>query len=93
MIERKNELTEELKLIEDEIHNKRIDVSTITSKLEIAQKYETELLERLVFARKKTDILRKDFFIESGKISAMYDKMKDIFDVWTGNFHKHFSDS
>lgn len=88
-MENKHELTEKLKVIETEIHSDKIDLRGINSKLEIAYKYEEDLIERMNFAKKQTDELRKQFFIKSSEISTKYDKMKGIFDVFTGNFYKH----
>jgi len=88
-MENKHELTEKLKLIETEIHNDRIDLRGISSKLEIAYKYEEELIERMNYAKARTEKLRQDYFIKTGEISSKYEKMKNIFDVFTGNFYKH----
>jgi len=88
-MENKHELTEKLKVIETEIYNDKIDLHGINSKLEIAYKYEEELIERMNYAKKQTEELRKQFFIKSGEISTKYDKMKEIFDVFTGNFYKY----
>lgn len=88
-MENKNELTEKLKVIENEIYNDKIDLRGINSKLEIAYKYEEELIERMNYAKKQTDELRKQFFIKACEISTKYYKMKNIFDVFTGNFYKH----
>ena len=84
----KHELTEKLKVLETEIHEAKIDLKSIKQKLEIAYKYEEELRQRQSFAKEKTDELKTDFFKKSGEISDMYKKMKDIFDVFTGNFYK-----
>ena len=88
-MENKHELTEKLKVIETEIYNDKIDLRGINSKLEIAYKYEEELIERMNYAKKQTEELRKQFFIKASEISSKYDKMKGIFDVFTGNFYKH----
>jgi hypothetical protein len=88
-MENKHELTEKLKVIETEIYNDKIDLRGINSKLEMAYKYEEELIERMNYAKKQTEELRKQFFIKAGEISTKYDKMKNIFDVFTGNFYKH----
>ena len=88
-MENKHELTEKLKLIETEIYNDKIDLRGINSKLEIAYKYEEELNERINYAKKKTEELRKEFFIKSGEMSTKYEKMKEIFDVFTGNYYSH----
>ena len=88
-MENKHELTEKLKVIETEIYNDKIDLRGINSKLEIAYKYEEELLQRMDYAKKQTEELRKQFFIKAGEISTKYDKMNNIFDVFTGNFYRH----
>ena len=87
-MEDKHKLTEQLKVLETEIHDAKIDLRSINSKLEMANKYEDELLQRLEFARKKSEELRTQFFIKSGEISEKYNRMKGIFDVFTGNFYK-----
>jgi hypothetical protein len=88
-MENKHELTEKLKVLETEIYNAKIDLKSINSKLEIAYQYEEDLVQRQVSAKKKTEELRKLFFEKSGEISEMYNKMKNIFDVFTGNFYKN----
>ena len=72
-MENKHELTEKLKVIETEIYNDKIDLRGINSKLEIAYKYEEELLQRMDYAKKQTEELRKQFFIKAGEISTKYD--------------------
>lgn len=89
MEDNKHELTEKLKVIETEIHDSKVDLRGIGYKLDTAYKYEDELLQRLESARKKTRELREDFFKKSGEISEKYDRMKSIFDVFTGNFYRH----
>lgn len=88
-MKQKHELTENLKVVETEIYNDKIDLRAINSKLESAYKYEEELIERMNYAKKQTEELRKQFFIKASEISIKYDKMKAIFDVFTGNFYKH----
>ena len=87
-MEEKHQLTEKLKVLETEIHDAKVDLRGINSKLEMAYKYEEELHQRMEFAKKKTEELRNEFFIKSGEISNKYVKMKDIFNVFTGNFYK-----
>lgn len=87
-MDNKHQLTEKLKVIETEIHDARIDLRATQSKLEIALKYEEELIERMNFAKNKTSELRNEFFKKSAQISSKYAKMKNIFDVFTGNFYK-----
>lgn len=88
-MDNKHELTEQLKAIENAIYNDKVDLRGISLKLESAYEYEEELIQRLDFARKQTKELRKQFFIKSGFISEKYEKMKNIVDVFTGNFYKH----
>jgi len=87
-MEDKHELTEKLKVLEVEIHNDKIDLKSINSKLEMAYNYEDELAQRAVAAKKQTMELRTQFFIKSSEIARKYNTMKGIFDVWTGNFYK-----
>lgn len=86
-MDKKHELTEKLKVLETEIYDAKCDLKAINSKLEIAYQYEDELVQRQVAAKKKTEELRKEFFKKGGEISEMYNKMKNIFDVFTGNFY------
>lgn len=86
---KKHELTEKLKVIECDIHDHRIDLKSIQAKLNTAYEYEDALLVRLETARKKTKELQQQFYEKSGVISQLYDKMKSIFDVFTGNFFTH----
>ena len=87
-MDKKHELTEKLKLIETEIHDAKIDLHSTASKLEIAYQYEDELIERLVAARARITTIRNDYFKKTGEISEKYDKIKNIVDVFTGNFYK-----
>lgn len=86
-MDKKHQLTESLKVIETQIHNDKIDLKGISSKLNIAYTYEQELNERMIYAKNHTEELRKEFFVKAGSISAKYGKMKEIFDVYTGNFY------
>ena len=88
-MDNKHELTEKLKVIETEIYDSKIDLRSLNLKLENAYKYEDELLQRMEFARKQTKEIRENFFIKSVELSEKYEKMKNIFDVFTGNFYKH----
>lgn len=88
-MDKQHELTEELKVIETEIYNEKIDLRSIARKLEIAQQYEDELINRQQFARKQTEQLRNEFFQKCTSISTKYDKIKNIVDVFTGNFYNH----
>lgn len=86
-MENKHELTEKLKLLELEIYADKIDLESINRKLKAAYEYEEALIQRLNHAKKQTDCLRSFFFQKSSNISVKYDKVKDIVDVFTGNFY------
>lgn len=88
-MDNKHELTEKLKVIETEIYNDRIDLKSINSKLEIAYQYEEDLRVRMEYAKKQTEQLRNEFFAKSTSISQKYDKIKNIVDIFTGNFYTH----
>jgi len=60
-----HKLTEKLKVLETEIYNAKIDLKGINSKLGIAYDYEDELVSRQNFAKKRTEEMRKEFFIKS----------------------------
>lgn len=83
----KHELTEKLKVVEKQIYNHKTELRAINAKLENAYKYEDELLQRLNFARKETAEFRNQFFAKSTEISQQYEKMKNIFDVFTMNYY------
>lgn len=83
----KNELTEKLKLVETEVYNAGIDLDGIRAKLKSSRDYEDSLNERLVSAKKSTEALQLEFFKKSGEISEMFVDMKNILDVFTGNFY------
>lgn len=87
-MEKEHELTEKLKVLETKIHDAKIDLKGINSKLEIAYQYEDELAIRQEVAKKHTKEMRKEFFEKMGEISELYRKMKGIFDVFTGNFYR-----
>lgn len=84
-----HELTEKLKVIETEIHNDKIDLRSINSKLETSYQYQDELIQRMEWAKKQTEELRKQYFQKSTEMSQKFDKMKSIMDVFTGNFYTH----
>lgn len=90
-MEKKNDLTEKLKVLENEIYDLRVDFSGLNRKLNTAYDYETELLQRLETARKKTKEIQVELFKKLGEISEKYDSMKNIFDVFTGNFLRNVS--
>lgn len=87
-MEKQHNLTEKLKVLETEIYNAKIDLKGINNKLNNAYAYEDELVTRQNFAKKQTEEMRKEFFQKSSEISEMHNKMKNIFDVFTGNFYK-----
>ncbi len=80
-------LTEKLKVIETEIFDLKCDMKAIAAKLDIAYSYETELNQRIVSARKKTNELQKLFFTASNKLTNKFNEVKKIVNVWTGNFY------
>ena len=86
--DKKHELTDQLKVLETKIHEAKIDLKGVNSKLEISYQYEEDLNQRQIDAKKRTNEIRKEFFIKSGEINEMYREMKNIFDVFTGNFYK-----
>ena len=86
-MEQKHKLTENLKALETEVYNKKIDLNSLMSKLESSYKYEDELLQRLEFAKKQTKILREECFKTSTSISNDFEKIKDILDIFTSNFY------
>lgn len=88
-MENKHELTEQLKVVETEIYNAKIDLKGIESKLNMAYKYEEELNQRLATAKLKTQELQHQFFQKASAMSQLYEKMKNIFDIFTGNFYRH----
>ncbi len=83
----KNELTEKLKTLETELYDTSIDMKGISSKINAANDYQDELLQRLELNRNKITELNKEFFIKTGIISEIFTKMKKIMDVFTGNFY------
>lgn len=85
----KHELTDKLKKIETVIYDKKVDLSSINSKLKNAYDYEEELNKRLLWAKENTDKLRLEFLQKSKEVSDEYKKMKDILDVFTGNFYNN----
>ncbi len=83
----KHELTEKLKVLETEIHELRLDLKTTSRKLKSSQDYETDLIQRQVKAREKTELYQKDFFIKSNEILEVHKKMKELMEVYTGHFY------
>ena len=88
-MEKKHELTEHLKLVENQIYAVTIDLKGIVAKLDTAYLYEEELIQRLNNARVKTNELQNEFFKGSSEIVRLHGKMKDIFDIFTANFSRH----
>jgi len=86
-MEKEHELTEKLKVLENEVYDAKEDLRTISSKLDMAYSYEHELVQRQVAAKEKTEKLRQEFFKKTGEISTLYKKMKAILDIFTGNFY------
>jgi len=87
----KEKITETLKVLETELHEKKLELKRISKTLEINYQYEDELLDRLETARNKTSEMRNEFFKVSGEISQTLDKMKKEMDIWTGNFYSHLT--
>jgi len=87
-MEDKNELTENLKVIENEIHDGKADLRAINHKLQTAYQYEEDLVSRATYAKNKTLALQKEFFEKSSEINEKYRKMQKVFDIFTGNFYK-----
>ena len=88
MSDKKHELTEKLKVIETEIHEAKLDLRAINSKLEISMQYEDDLRTRQITANEKTKQYRGEFFKKSSEISDKYRKMANIFEMHTGNFYR-----
>lgn len=85
----KHILTDQLKQLETEIHEMRIDLRSINSRLKVAYDYEDDLAQRQVHAKEKTTLIKNEFFKKTGEISEKYKEMKRIFDVFTGNFYDY----
>ena len=84
----KNKLTGKLKLVETEIYQEKIDLKAIEAKLKIAYDYEEELIARIIYAKKKSAELKSEFFKKVQILSNKFGDMKNIFDVFTGNFYR-----
>jgi len=80
------ELTEELKYTECEINERNAELRAVRSKLYQNYKYEAEMLERLEKARNKTKDLHQELSDKIKAVAVLHDKMKNILDVFTGNF-------
>lgn len=84
-----NKVTEVLKELEVQAYDLKTDFNSLKYKLEIAYKYEEELLVRLESARKKTKEIQINLFDTSNKISDVFQKMKNQLDIFTGNFYNN----
>jgi len=87
--DKKNELTEDLKVFETEVNEKKIESKAIQRKLNLSYEYETELLERLEKCKQKRFELINEHNVKTKEISELFDKMKKILDVFTSNFYSH----
>lgn len=85
----KIKLTDKLKKIETVVHGKKVDLNSINLKLESAYDYEEELTKRMVWAKENTEKLRIDFIKKSREVSDEYSKMKQVLDIFTGNFYSN----
>jgi peptidoglycan hydrolase CwlO-like protein len=65
----KNELTESLKVLETELYDTSVDLHGISNKINSANAYQDELLQRLESNRNKITELNKEYFIKTGIIS------------------------
>ena len=83
----KETLIDKLKLHETEANELKIELKSISSKLDVAYQYEEDLHQRQLAAKEKTEKLRIDFFKKSHELSIKFDDMKKILDIWTGNFY------
>lgn len=86
MKDKTSELTEKLKVAEQEVDSKIIDLRAINSKLRIAIDYEEALLDRLATARKNSEELRNQLFLQNGDVLYSIEKIKNITDVWTSHW-------
>jgi len=87
-MDNKHKLTEELKVLETEIYDAKIDLRAINRKLNMAYQYEEALNIRMSAAKERTEELRNEFFKKSSVISNFYNKMKNIFDIFTDNYYR-----
>ena len=87
-MDKKHELTEKLKVIENEVYDKRVELNSIRMKLQGSIDYEIELDRRKQEQIKKTEQLRKDFFIKANEVTELYKDMKSIMEIYTGNFFR-----
>lgn len=83
----KYKLTDKLKKIETVIYKKKVTLSTLNLQLQNANDYEDELTKRMIWAREQTEKHRIEFIEKSKEISEQYSEMKNVLDVFTGNFY------
>lgn len=83
-----HQMTDKLKKLETVIHDKKVDLNAINIKLQSAYDYEEELIARMKWAKENTEKLRLEFTQKAQSISKDYTSMKNIMDVFTGNFYK-----
>ena len=84
-----NKLTDDLKELETEVYKLRSNLKGINDRLNISYKYEAELAERMVAAKKQTEEIRQEFFLKTQEITGKYNEMKKIVGVFTGNFYSN----
>ena len=86
-MDKHNAMTEKLKVLETEAYNAKVELGMIDLKLQSSYAYEEELVRRQVDTKKKTEELRQQHMIKANEIREIYDKMKSVMDVFTGNFY------
>ena len=86
-MENKPKLIEDLKALETDVNNHKIEAKSIQSKLKISYDYETDLLVRLEKCRSDRNILIDDLNKVNLNISKCFRMMKGVLDVFTGNFY------
>lgn len=89
MPDEKHKLTDRLKKIETVIYEKKIDLNSLNTKLQSSYDYEEELNQRMIWAKEQTEKHRLEFIKKSKEISDQYKEMKNILDVFTGNFYSN----
>lgn len=87
----KSEITEILKVAENQVYEMQVDLKSIESKLRSAYKYEDELVQRQIAAKQKTEALRNEFFGKANQINEKFGEMKNSLDIWTGNFYRNIN--
>jgi hypothetical protein len=86
-MDKKHKLTEELKVLETIIYDQKVDLKSIERKLNSLYDYEADLNKRMIYAKEQTEKQRLLFIEKSKEISKEYTLMKDMLDVFTGNFY------